>query len=411
MKNKRLYLLCLLLSGVANFQLSTFNSQLSTLNFPLSALWAQKEAHITLNLKGLQTGDSITLSWGTFNKPTSPLILQVPIQEESTLRVPLNEPRLIIIGLKGYDGGYELLASPEETIRIAGRVHKSKNGRHPSVDFPKMDVQGATWQQPYQNAMADYMMHLDSLTACVNNDFRDIQRTIRKAKDEKDEQTIADMYQTIMGRNYIGRVTDNYNDMAGYFKEMVLRQKQNFLAPLLMLRYGGNLDKSDRPLYDALSDEAKTSYYGREVKDAVYPPSMIGNIAPTVAVMTRDGKEKLLSFTHQTNRYLLLDFWASWCAPCLKEVPNLKRLHEKYHDKGLDIIGLSVDRNYADWTETLDEMDEPWCNYIDIDKQAIMEYQVQYIPSIFIMDANGKIIAEKLRGNDLSDFIDSLFAE
>ena len=77
----------------------------------------------------------------------------------------------------------------------------------------------------------------------------------------------------------------------------------------------------------------------------------------------------------------------------------------------MDVIGLSVDRNYEDWTETLDEMQEPWCNYIDIDKQAIMEYQVLYIPSIFILDANGKIIAEKLRGNDLSDYIDKLFAE
>ena len=119
----------------------------------------------------------------------------------------------------------------------------------------------------------------------------------------------------------------------------------------------------------------------------------------------------MLSFTHQTNRYLLLDFWASWCEPCLNEVPNLKRLYEKYHDKGLDIIGLSVDRNEVDWKETLEEMEEPWCNYIDLDKQAIMEYQVLYIPCIFIMDANGKIIAEKLRGKDLSDFIDKLFVE
>ena len=92
-------------------------------------------------------------------------------------------------------------------------------------------------------------------------------------------------------------------------------------------------------------------------------------------------------------------------------MPNLKRLYEKYHDKGLDIIGLSVDRNEVDWKETLEEMEEPWCNYIDLDKQAIMEYQVLYIPCIFIMDANGKIIAEKLRGKDLSDFIDKLFVE
>lgn len=373
---------------------------------------AQKEARITLDLKGLQTGDSITLSWGTFNKPTSPLILQVAgKQEEQALRIPLNESRLIIIGLKGYAGGYELMASPDEDIRISGRVHKSKNGHRPTVEFPKINVTGAAWQVPYQNAITEYLLHLDSLTSGIGNDFHDVQKFIKRAKEEKNEQAIADMYQTMVGKEYIGRITGNYVELHEYYKTMILKHRQNFLAPLLMIRFGKNLDKNQRALYDAMSDEAKQSYYGREVKDVVYPPTMLGNIAPTVAVMTHEKGEKLLSFTHQNNRYLLLDFWASWCEPCLNEVPNLKRLYEKYHAKGLDIIGLSVDRNFEDWEEILKEMEEPWCNYIDIDKQAIMEYQVKYIPSIFIIDANGKIIAEKLRGKDLSDFIDKLFEE
>ena len=313
--------------------------------------------------------------------------------------------------LKGYVGGYVLLASPDEEFTVAGRIHKDKSGRKPVVEFQKMTVTGATRQMPYQNAVSEYLLHIDSLASSVANDFRDVQKFIRRAKEEKNEQAIADMYQTMVGHEYIGRVTSNYTALNNYYKATVLRQKDNFLAPILMLRFGGNIDKTQRPLYDAMSEEAKQSYYGREVKDYVYPPTMLGNIAPTVAVMTREGNEKLLSFTHQTNKYLLLDFWASWCEPCLNEVPNLKRLYEKYHSKGLDIIGLSVDRHLEDWTETLDEMEEPWCNYIDIDKQAIMEYQVKYIPSIFIMDATGKIIAEKLRGSDLSDFIDSLFNE
>ncbi len=386
-------------------------AQISIFNFQFSALYAQREARINLALKGLQNGDSLTLSWGTFNKPTSPLILQVGSQEAQALRIPLNESRLIVIGLKGFGGGYELLASPDEDITVSGRIHKDKSGRKPIVEFQKINVTGAAWQLPYQNAVSEYLLHIDSLTTSVANDFRDVQKFIRRAKEEKNEQAIADMYQTMVGHEYIGRVTSNYTALNNYYKATVLRQKDNFLAPMLMLRFGGNIDKTQRPLYDAMSEEAKQSYYGREVKDYVYPPSMLGNIAPTVAVMTRDGNEKLLSFTHQTNRYLLLDFWASWCEPCLNEVPNLKRLYEKYHSKGLDIIGLSVDRHLEDWTETLDEMEEPWCNYIDIDKQAIMEYQVKYIPSIFIMDATGKIIAEKLRGSDLSDFIESLFAE
>ena len=402
MSKKRVFTFIAALIGVANFELCTFN-------FALGNLYAQKEARITLSLKGMQNGDSITLSWGTFNKPLSPLILQVAAQEEQVLRIPLNEPRLIIIGLKDYSGGYELIASPNEDIHISGRIHKEKNGKHPSVNFPKVSVSGATWQLPYQSAVAEYLYHLDSLTSTVSTDFRDVQKLIRRAKEEKNEQTIADMYQTIVGRSYIDRVTGNFYNMGNYFQSLVMSHKNNFLAPLLILRFGGNIDKKYRSLYDAMGEEARQSYYGREVKDAVYPPSMLGTTAPTVAVMTRDKTEKLLSFTHQTNRYLLLDFWASWCEPCLNEVPNLKRIYQKYHSKGLDIIGLSVDKNYDDWIETLDEMEEPWCNYIDIDKQAIMEYQVQYIPSIFIMDAQGKIIAEKLRGNDLSDFIDELF--
>lgn len=375
------------------------------------ATYAQQETRITLDLKGTQNSDSITLSWGTFNKPTSPLILQVGATEGQTLRIPLNEPRLIIVGVKGYAGGYELLASPNEDICISGRIHKDKNGRRNVVEFFRINVTGAAWQVPYQAAVAEYLLHLDSLTDIVSNNFREVQKTIRKAKEEKNEQIISDMYQTMMGREYIERVSGNYVDLNDYYKSMVIKYKENFLSPLLMLRFGNNIDKSKRPLYDMMSDAAKQSYYGREVKDAVYPPSMLGSIAPTVAVMTSERTEKLLSFTHQSNRYLLLDFWASWCEPCLNEVPNLKRLYEKYHKKGLDIIGLSVDKNFENWQETLTEMDEPWCNYIDIDKQAIMEYQVQYIPSIFIMDESGKIIAEKLRGKDLSDFIDKLFAE
>ncbi len=373
--------------------------------------FAQREVRISINLKGLQTGDSITLSWGTFNKPTSPLILQVGAQEEQTLRIPLNEPRLIIIGMKGYSGGYELLASPNEEIQVSGRVHKIKNGHRSSIEFPRMQVTGAEWHMPYQAAVADYLYHIDSLATSASNDFHDVQKFIRRAKEEKNEQAIADMYQTMVGREYVERMTSNYTSLNDYYKTMILRHKDTFLAPMLMLRFGGNIDKTQRPLYDAMSEAAKQSYYGREIKDAVYPPSMLGSIAPTVAVMTRERGEKLLSFSHNSNRYLLLDFWASWCEPCLNEVPNLKRLYEKYHSKGLDIIGLSVDRHFEDWEETLDEMQEPWCNYIDVDKQAIMEYQVQYIPSIFIMDSTGKIIAEKLRGKDLSDFIDSLFAE
>ena len=162
-------------------------------------------------------------------------------------------------------------------------------------------------------------------------------------------------------------------------------------------------------MYNGLSDAAKLSYYGREVKDEVYPPTLVGDIAPTVTVKNTEGEDKVLSFTRHGAKYLLLDFWASWCEPCHKEIPNLKMLYNQFHEKGLDIIGISADQKIDDWKATLEEQKEPWLNYIDLNRQAIGEYKVQYIPSIFIIDENGTIIAEKLRGKELADFIFRLF--
>ena len=145
--------------------------------------------------------------------------------------------------------------------------------------------------------------------------------------------------------------------------------------------------------------------------DSAYAQKLLkpGTTAPDFILPMPNGyRVQLAEFK---GKYVLLDFWASWCEPCHKEIPNLKRIYETYHAKGLDIIGISADKNVDDWKGTLEEQKEPWCNYIDINRQAISEYKVQYIPSIFILDADGNIIAEKLRGKELSDFIDKLFAE
>ena len=130
-------------------------------------------------------------------------------------------------------------------------------------------------------------------------------------------------------------------------------------------------------------------------------------MVPTLPLIDIKGNEVVLNQNKST--YTLIDFWASWCSPCRKEIPNLKRLYQKYHNAGLEIVSISADQNVEDWKEALAEEKTPWQNYIDKNRQAVSEFKVQYIPSIFIADSEGKIIAEKLRGKDLADYLENLF--
>lgn len=370
---------------------------------PLAAS-AQKEVVVHFNLKNIHANDTLTLSWGANNKSVTPLITSVVASETKEVTLPLNEPRLIILGLKGQNGGQELLLSPGEDVTVSGRLRNNKQ-----LLLDKLHVKGAEHQWEYQEALRYYKAATDSLDEQVRTEFKDVVRTMTNSKAKKDEQAIATMYMTKRGHDYVERVINAFHERHDIFEGIVAEHKNTFMGPLLMIRLMGRLGKNYREMYNGLSDAAKLSYYGREVKDEVYPPTLVGDIAPTVTVKNTEGEDKVLSFTRHGAKYLLLDFWASWCEPCHKEIPNLKMLYNQFHEKGLDIIGISADQKIDDWKATLEEQKEPWLNYIDLNRQAIGEYKVQYIPSIFIIDENGTIIAEKLRGKELADFIFRLF--
>lgn len=370
-----------------------------------STLLAQHEVVLSLNLRNMRDTDTLTLSWGANNKSVTPLITTLSPASHEEITLPLNEPRLVLLGLKGQTDNLELLLAPGENVSINGRL---RNGRKSLIS--RLHVSGAAYQEEYIHAVRCYTETSDSINEQLHSDYKDITSLLDAAKQNHDEQGIASIYQSKRGKEYIERTVQNFHEHHNMLGALVNEHRNSFMAPLLMLRLMGRLSKNYREMYNSLGEEAKASYYGREVKDEVYPPSLVGDIAPTVTVRNVNGEEKLLSFIHHNNRFLLLDFWASWCQPCHKEIPNLRALYDKYHAKGLDIIGISADHSEDDWKATVEEMKEPWCNYIDVNRQAITEYKVQYIPSIFIIDAEGYIIAEKLRGKELSDFIDRLFA-
>ena len=119
-----------------------------------------------------------------------------------------------------------------------------------------------------------------------------------------------------------------------------------------------------------------------------------------------EGNEVALSDYVGKGKYLLVDFWASWCVPCREEMPYLKALYEKYKSQGLDIVGISVDNNHKAWAKAINDLNLPWHHISDLKgggSDVLARYGINGIPHLMLLDRDGIIIARGLRGEGLQE--------
>ncbi len=123
---------------------------------------------------------------------------------------------------------------------------------------------------------------------------------------------------------------------------------------------------------------------------------------------TPDGEELSVTDEVEQHELTILDFWASWCQPCVREMPNMVALYDAYHDKGLGIIGISLDEDHDQWTKAIKSLGLKWPQISDLKgwhSYAAEMFQVQAIPHMIVVDKNGTILQRGLRGEALSKFV------
>lgn len=133
-----------------------------------------------------------------------------------------------------------------------------------------------------------------------------------------------------------------------------------------------------------------------------------------ISFNVKDLKGKSLSIEKFKGKVVLLDFWATWCKPCIAEMPNVKRLYKQYQKEGFEIIGISLDHQKASLESYIKRNDIQWPQFFDgaaWNNEIAQKYKVRSIPATYLLDRNGKIRYKSVRGSQLAQAVEQLIKE
>ncbi|HEY8955474.1 TlpA disulfide reductase family protein [Chitinophaga sp.] len=190
------------------------------------------------------------------------------------------------------------------------------------------------------------------------------------------------------------------------YQEFVKKHPDSWISlDLVLNEIGGLTDLQQKDsLFNTLSPELKNSTAGIAFTKTVEQAKLLlpGNPAPDFT--EKDTAGIAISLKDFRGKYVLIDFWASWCMPCRAENPHVLKAYEKYKDRNFTVLGVSLDRSRADWIKAIREDHLPWQQISSLDPQnaeGAKKYAIRFIPQNYLVSPEGKIIAANLRGEEL----------
>ena len=242
--------------------------------------------------------------------------------------------------------------------------------------------------------------------------FMNIQEDLKKANMGGDTVIINSLTEEI------DELKQDYQD----FEIDYIRDNPNALVSALLIERAISTRtaslKELKELYENLTPEIKATEAAKKMskiledqlkREAEASNTSVGAVAPNFSAPTPTGE--LLALNDIKGKATLIDFWAAWCRPCRAENPNIVKVYNKYHKKGLNIIGVSLDKTAEAWKKAIADDGLEWNHVSNIayfDDAIARQYNVRAIPAAFLLDENGVIVAKNLRGPALEEKVAEL---
>ncbi len=205
-----------------------------------------------------------------------------------------------------------------------------------------------------------------------------------------------------------------YDDKDALAYQYIINNTSSPVAPYIAAKNLYNYEIEDlKVILDSLNESLDNSVYTIRLNDRLEVLNRVAVGQPFIPVSLPDTSGNIISLEDiARDKYLLVDFWASWCGPCRRENPNLVENYKKYNDQGFEILGISFDKDGRKWKDAIIEDELMWYHMSDLkgwQSEAAEPYGIIAIPSNILLDPEGIIIARNLRGEDLGSKLKELF--
>ena len=340
--------------------------------FIMSACNQQKTFNVNVSLAN-GNDKTVYLQKYVDNVPTT-IDSAVIAEEKAVLTAPTDNPQILYaLKIKGQRGSMPFFADNKD-VAFVGDLNNPQ----------AVEIIGSETQ-------AELDAYNDQLDE-INMQIRDLYAVMQQAFSNNDSIKVDSL-------NKVGTALmeqqDNFRD------EYIKAHPESFVTHYIL--DGVKQDYPLDQLKDLMAGFTTESIYRDHLNDYVAKQERLEVGQPFIdfTLRTNNDTEVVLSEIIAQNKLTLVDFWASWCGPCRHENLVVKAAYEKYNELGFDVVGVSVDQDEAAWLKAVEEDELPWTQVRDSENKASEDYMIYYIPSNFLFDQEGNMVAKGLRGEEL----------
>jgi peroxiredoxin len=345
---------------------------LSLLLLPALAYAQNKGFVLTGSISGLTDGAEVKLLSTQDNSPVASGVVK---NGAFTITGDLPEPNLFWLAIGTEQPQHIYLENG--TVKVSG----SKN------DLKNIKVEGSKAHAEFSSFRTVFNPLVTTLNATAEQ--------LQKAPSEKKREDLMRVYDSVS------------KEINGQVNQFVATKKSSYVSPFVIFvtaQFNQDINLVERN-YQQLDSSIRTSGIGKALAEYI-TYNKVGAIgSEAIDFSQADTSGFMVSLSSFKGKYVLVDFWASWCKPCRLENPNVVKAYDRFKNKNFTVFGVSLDQEKAPWVKAIEKDKLSWTNVSDLQfwNNAVAQmYHVQSIPQNFLIDPTGKIIAKDLRGEELT---------